>query len=484
MMSDLSQTLRQALKQYFQFDDFLDGQHHAVETLAKGDDLCVIMPTGAGKSICYQLPALLKEGYTIVVSPLIALMKDQVDALQAKGIPALYLNSTLSQGQQNANIQEVMSGRCKLLYIAPERFRASSFRNLLSQFPPECLVVDEAHCISQWGHDFRPDYKRIGEYSQQLGIKQICAFTATATPEVREDILRQLHRPEMECHVTGFTRPNLKFKVTDASGKDKKLKILKTLVAEKKPTIIYAASRKNVDEVAEQLGVVAYHAGMSDKERDEAQHYFLHDECPVLVATNAFGMGIDRGDIRRVVHYNFPGSLEAYYQEAGRAGRDGEEAECVLFFSYADRHIHEFLIDLNNPSRSIIEDTWEAVLNLDDLYEHQPLEVKLADLATQVPGSKEQQLSGVLKILEDGGYIERSFRNNNKGHLRLLGDLNELRTEHSQIRTQRSIFIVRIIDAYQQALVHGIEVSYYDLERCTGFNGEQVKRILRAIRDN
>ncbi|NQZ56481.1 MAG: RecQ family ATP-dependent DNA helicase [Lentisphaeraceae bacterium] len=218
----MKEQLHQALKKFFGFDEFLDGQYKAIAKFNEGKDVCLVMPTGAGKSICYQLPALLKPGYTIVISPLIALMKDQVDNLQRKGIPAIYINSSLTPREQHENMQRVMRGEAKLLYVAPERLKAANFRQAIINQPPDCLVVDEAHCISEWGHDFSPDYKRLGEFCQTYKIPQVCAFTATATPLVREDIKKQLKRDDMEFMVTGFTRPNLSFSVVEANGARKK----------------------------------------------------------------------------------------------------------------------------------------------------------------------------------------------------------------------------------------------------------------------
>ncbi|MCM8531914.1 MAG: RecQ family ATP-dependent DNA helicase, partial [Lentisphaeraceae bacterium] len=296
----MTDQLTSALKQYFGFDNFLEGQLEAISKVHEGNDICLVMPTGAGKSICYQLPALLKPGYSIVISPLIALMKDQVDSLNAKGIPAVYINSTQNEREQSENLAKAISGEAKLLYIAPERLRARNFKKFVANTPPDCLIVDEAHCISQWGHDFRPDYTRVGDFCEEIGIKQVCAFTATATELVRSDIKVQLKRNDMSFLVTGFTRPNLTFSVQEANGNKREQYIRKAL-SDKKPTLIYCASRKNVDELCSGFGIRGYHAGMSDKEREDAQNYFIEDDCPVMAATNAFGMGIDRADIRRVI---------------------------------------------------------------------------------------------------------------------------------------------------------------------------------------
>ncbi len=472
------------LNRYFQYDTFLEGQEEVVSQIAAGGQLCVIMPTGAGKSLCFQLPALLKDGYTLVVSPLISLMKDQVDALRQRNIPAAFLNSTQTYAEQQSVIDEVLNRSVKLLYIAPERLRSKGFYNLVQSRQPDMLVVDEAHCISQWGHDFRPDYIKIGEFIDQWKVPQVCCFTATATPVVRDDIVKQIRR-KLNIFVTGYTRPNLAFSVITSHRKADKLKRIRSLTADAKPTIIYASTRENVNLISDELSCLRYHAGMSDMDRIEAQNRFMNDSSPVIVATNAFGMGIDRSDIRQVIHFNIPGSLEAYYQEAGRAGRDGEDSDCILLFSEADRYTHEFLIEINNPSRFIVFETYQTILHLAEDNGNNYLEISVSQIAAMVSSAKgEQQISAALKILEKSGYIDRGYRQQNKGLLRGNVPVSQLQTYGAKADTQRSVFIQRILNYYGARIDEGFPCSYEELASVTKFDTEKVKRALRALNGN
>ncbi len=477
----MADTVLNSLKKHFNYDVFLEGQEHVISRILDGEDLCVIMPTGAGKSLCFQLPALLRERYTLVISPLISLMKDQVDSLREKGISAEYINSTLRPREQQAVINNTAAGRTKLLYIAPERLRSPDFLRLIQDLPPDLLVIDEAHCISQWGHDFRPDYTKIGAFAKQYEIKQVCAFTATATPVVREDIATQLDR-ELQLFITGFTRPNLAFTVVNCHNNAEKIKRIQSKLTPRRPTIIYCSTRKNVETVAEQFGCIRYHAGMSDEERNDAQDHFISDECPIIAATNAFGMGIDRPDIRQVIHFNIPGSLEAYYQEAGRAGRDGEEAECLLLYGYQDKFTHEFLIEMNNPPPFIVLATYQTLLQLASDQNSDHLEIPVTGITAMVTGAKgDQQVSAALKILEKNDYLQRGYRSQNTGMIRVLKPIDTLLTETSDQKTQRSIFTTRMINFHGERLTEGLPCSYQDLSAITKLSEDQVRRVLRAL---
>ena len=361
----------QLLQRVFGYDQFRPGQEALIDGVLSGRDVFGIMPTGGGKSMCYQIPALLLPGITLVVSPLISLMRDQVMALKAAGIQAAFINSTLTASQLHTVYRNLRAGQYKLVYVAPERLDTPSFLDLAAQLPIQFLAVDEAHCISQWGQDFRPSYLRIVQFIQALPRRPVIgAYTATATEQVRQDVERILMLRSPVRTVTGFDRPNLYFEVQKPEMRDQQLRQL-IRHRQGKSGIVYCSTRKNVETVCQMLcdqgfSATRYHAGLSEQERNENQEDFLYDRKPIMVATNAFGMGIDKSNVSFVIHYNMPKSMEAYYQEAGRAGRDGSPAECILLYKGFDVQTARFLIN-NGSENEELDPAQREIIRQQDL---------------------------------------------------------------------------------------------------------------------
>jgi ATP-dependent DNA helicase RecQ len=478
---------RDLLRRVFGHADLRPGQDEAVARVLSGEDLTIVMPTGAGKSACFQLPALLRPGLTLVVSPLIALMKDQVEALQARGVAADLVNSTVPAAEQWRRLDAAASGRAKLLYVAPERLAAPSFRRAMDRTRVDLVAVDEAHCISQWGHDFRPAYLTIAEFLSTLRKgpearrPQVVALTATATPRVRADIAEQLGLDPERILVTGFHRPELRLLARRCDAKTARVEqVLRIARGVGGSGIVYCGTRKDVEEVADALGaaglgVVAYHAGLDDAARTQAQDAFLLGRTPVIVATNAFGMGIDKPDIRFVVHHALPGSVEAYYQEAGRAGRDGKTSYCVLLHGAADRHLHEFFVEGSNPPDPAVHAVLAALRRVPGDVLTMPHE----DLA-EAAGVPEIQVGGALRILEDAGLVERLDDRDNPAHVRLLGAPTQL-LERLPPGTQRRALLDWIVVRLGATAGGVVAVAPGLVESDLGLARETLLRVLREL---
>lgn len=421
-----------ALQKHFGFSGFREGQGEVVDAVLAGQDAVVVMPTGSGKSLCFQLPALMREGSALVVSPLIALMKDQVDALHDRGLPATFINSSLADSEVSRRLAGIRDGEFKLVYIAPERFRSPRFLEALGSIKVSLFAVDEAHCISQWGHDFRPDYMRLRAAIEAAGNPQVIALTATATRYVRDDIVDQLKLRSPKTFVTGFDRPNLTLDVVHTTREEHKITHLKNLAAtyEGGSGIVYASTRKAVEQTARKLAdsglrAVAYHAGMPDEQRSRVQEDFMTGRSQIIVATNAFGMGIDKADIRFVAHYQLPGSIEAYYQEIGRAGRDGLPATCTLFFNYADKRTQDFFIEGSYPPPDLIEQVYRTLADTG----LQQIDLSVSEIAKRADLSNDMAVQSSLYILEKAGHIERGSKGEHQSAVKLLMSPTEARAK-------------------------------------------------------
>ena len=469
----------------FGLTSFRDGQKEVISTVLAGQDCLCVMPTGGGKSLCYQLPAVASNGLTLVVSPLIALMKDQVDQLQALGLPVSFINSTLPVPEQYARLERMAAGEFRLVYVVPERFRSGRFLDAVRAVGITLLAVDEAHCISEWGHDFRPDYARLGYFRRLLGNPTTIALTATATDRVRRDIVEQLALNEPKTFITGFARPNLFYEVqSPASERKKPETLLQFLRHTPGAGIIYTSTRKRAEEVAAQIAAdtkrrtVVYHAGLLPDQRHAAQDQFMKGRCEIVVATNAFGMGIDKADVRFVVHYNLPGSLEAYYQEAGRAGRDGKPSHCLMLYHASDRYIQEYFIDSAYPNPEYVQAVYQFLGGIDE----NPIEKTQEEIkeALRLPIGIDG-IGNCEQLLEGAGVLERLIASQNMASVRIDSDLPTLVDMlPKQARTQRKVLqaVERLIGARRQELV---QFNFRDLTVAEEFDQTSITYALREL---
>ena len=408
----------QALEKYFGYKSFRLGQKEIIDAILQGNNVLAILPTGAGKSICYQIPSLISDHFSIVISPLIALMKDQVDSLnnpmQNGEDSAAFINSTMSFYKAEEVLQNISYGKIKLLYVAPERLENITFAERIKKLNPSYLFVDEAHCISEWGHNFRPSYRKILDFINYTGIKNISAFTATATPEVIQDIILQLNLKSPKVYVKGFKRDNLNLNLIIT--RKKKEKCFELISRFKTPAIIYTSSRKSAEEVSEfltfkRISCGYYHAGLAHEERKKIQEDFLNDKIPIIAATNAFGMGIDKKDIRLIIHYNIPGSIENYYQEIGRAGRDGKESFAFLLYDDSDINIHNYFLSNSHPDKRIILGVYNAICDYNKIAEGIQPESEIIINPEYISAYVKKNINkgllySTLKILETAGYLK------------------------------------------------------------------------------
>ncbi|HEX2827103.1 MAG TPA: ATP-dependent DNA helicase RecQ [Burkholderiales bacterium] len=471
---DQQRALAKTLRDTFGYRRLRAGQQEVIGSVLAKHDTLAVMPTGAGKSLCYQLPALHLEGTTVIVSPLISLMKDQVDKLALAGVSAIEVNSTLSGREEKAALESIRKGEDEMVFTTPERLSDPAFIEALGHNAIDLFVIDEAHCISQWGHDFRPAFLEISNALEALGNPPVLALTATATSAVMADIGRQLKR-KLQVINTGIYRPNLHYRVVHATNDDEKLDYtVKVAKAIEGSGIVYTATVKNADLVYERLKeagieVARYHGRMSGKDREAAQDDFMSGRCRVMVATNAFGLGIDKSDIRFVLHYQVPGTLEAYYQESGRAGRDAEAAQCILVYDTRDKRVQQFFLGGRYPTQEDVILAFEALTKTGALDES----VAFAALEGAAPNVAGNKLKVALKLLKDAGFVkqDRSFRYRllnaevRRSDLRGLADEYGRKSEADREKLERMIFYAQTAFCRWKVLLEYFE-GIEDFERC------------------
>ncbi len=475
------------LKIHYGFGKFRPGQEQVIDNILTKKSTVVIMPTGGGKSLCYQLPAMVLDGITIVVSPLISLMKDQVDALEKNGIPAAFINSSITASEAAQRLNAVKQGAVKLLYIAPERFYSQEFLSALQAVKVDLFAIDEAHCISQWGHDFRPSYVRLKDAIALLNAPTVIALTATATPEVKADIIKQLGLQDPQIVITGFARPNLQFGVIQARENEKAALVMDAInSAPDSSGIVYVSTRSRADNLLQYLlenniEAASYHAGMDSEDRKWVQNNFLANKIKIIIATNAFGLGIDKPDVRFVVHYDMPGTVEAYYQEAGRAGRDGKPSFCLLLYNSRDRALHEFFIKGDNPSPENIMEIYETLLS----YESDSVLITYAELGQMLSEKVPDMAIGtILKILEKEGYIARVREKSNNAFLKFLKDFDYIAAALGA-RAKKQQEILHALKAhYEQIALSGWEINLEEAADILRTKKDALARLLKKLAES
>lgn len=484
-------SLLNKLKELFGFEDFRPGQDEIISAILRGKHVLAVLPTGGGKSICYQLPAIVGESFSIVISPLIALMKDQVDNINKSGKVAAFINSSMEPDETEKVLREISFGIIKLLYLAPEKLESIRFAEQVKNLNPNHLFVDEAHCISEWGHNFRPSYTKIKDFADYCGIKKIAAFTATATPEVVQDIINQLGLKNPLIFVRGFERENLHLNVL--FSKNKKKKLLELLSATQGSAIIYTASRKNAEEVSEFLttsgySCTYYHAGLPNPERRRIQEQFINGELQCIAATNAFGMGIDKSDIRLVIHFNAPGSIENYYQEIGRAGRDGTDSSAYLLFEEKDLRIHQFFISNAHPEKNTILKVYKAICDFNQVavgsnsMKELIIEPEYISRYANMNISK-GLLHASLKYLQSSGYLKVVSGFDKKEKIRFLLNQNQLKQFLKQTSNDefKNILLIMLREFGNILFSEELKISLSKLSSTAGVDESELKNLLQSL---
>lgn len=484
-------TPSEALKKYFGYESFRNGQEEIINSILSGKNVLAVLPTGAGKSLCYQIPALISDNFSIVISPLIALMKDQVDALNQKGEIASFINSTMSFAEIEDAVQQIAFGKIKILYVAPERLTNKNFAERLKNLNPRYLFIDEAHCISEWGHNFRPSYTRIKDFIDFSGIKNVSAFTATATPEVIKDITHQLGFNEPEIIVKGFERNNLYLNVIHTGKKNEKC--LELLSLNKTPAIIYTSSRKKAEEVAEFLNMNRikcsyYHAGLTGIERRKVQDDFINDVTPVIAATNAFGMGIDKKDIRLIIHYNTPGSIENYYQEIGRAGRDSKDSYIYLLYEDSDIRIQNYFLSQSHPDKEIIIKIYNAICDYGMVALGNIPSKEIPLFTDYISAHIKREISkgllfSSLKFLEGAGYLRVLTEYDRKESIQILWDSERLKNfVKDSINNALKELVLLLVRKYgSQIFKQPVQISISDFAMQEGFDSSEINESITIL---